>query len=162
MAENVTGNKVTHQETWLWRDIWALPSLSCTSMVHWEAKCAAVKPRPCKHTYMHTHLTPAQRGGLSDEGGQRPGRLLHGTLDMIRGHSLKYHCHFDDTALWTSHRRALQQGVARHDLKIFGDTWWAQVKLGNLYPDCPRFVMQWWSNVCNLLRKSRKSTLKNS
>lgn len=55
MAENVTGNKVTHQETGLWRDIWALPSLSCTSMVRWEAKCDAVKPCLANaHTCAHT------------------------------------------------------------------------------------------------------------
>lgn len=81
MAGKVTRNKVMHQETWLWRDIWALPSLSCSSTVHWEAKCDAVRP--------YLTNTHTQTCGPCDQGGQRQGRVLHGTLDMIRSHSPK-------------------------------------------------------------------------
>lgn len=45
-------------------------------------RCQAV-PRKHGYTHVHTHFMAAQRG-LCDEQGQRQGRLLHGTLDMIR------------------------------------------------------------------------------
>lgn len=85
-----------HQGTWLWRDIWALLSLSCISMVHWEAKCTAVKPQ-LTNMRVHTHLTTLY--DLSDERRQRQGRPLHGTLGMIRSNSPKCSCHHIDTIL---------------------------------------------------------------
>jgi len=65
-------------------------------MVHWEAKCAAVKPW-FTNTQVHTHLTALR--DLCDGGRQRQGTLLHGTLDMIRSNSLKCPSHHDGTAL---------------------------------------------------------------
>lgn len=61
----------------LWRDIWALPSLSCTSMVHWGAKCATVKPcLAIAHTCTHTNTYRQHKWSFCDEGGQRQGRLF--------------------------------------------------------------------------------------
>lgn len=77
MAENVSGNKVTHRETSVWRDIWALPRRSCTSMVRWGAKCAAVKPCLGKaRTSAHTDAQHRREQSLCDAGGQRQGRLF--------------------------------------------------------------------------------------
>lgn len=149
MAENVTGNKVTHRGTRLWRDIWALPSLSCTSMVHWGAKCAAVKARPLANTRTHSHarthartrahLTPAWCGGRGDEGGQRQARLLHATLDMIRGRSLGERRGFRDAASPTSRRRrpAWSCDLLCGTITLFGDTFGDKVKL--FHPGRPCF-----------------------
>lgn len=99
MAENVTGNKVTRLETWLWRDIWALPSLSCSSVVHWEAKCAAVKPCLANtHTHMYTHIWQQHSVSSMMRGDRDRVDSLHGTLDMIRSHSQKCLCHYGGTA----------------------------------------------------------------
>lgn len=96
------------------------------------------KPGPLQtHAHTHTHartrahLTPAWCGGRGDEGGQRQARLLHATLDMIRGRSLGERRGFRDAASPTSRRRrpAWSCDLLCGTITLFGDTFGDKVKL---------------------------------